>query len=231
MNISTEPPSAPTTPFSGSHCDQSIRSRGSTKLDDVTSLTSFNPFAEEDENEQAPYTFTSLLSRVKNTFSTPLTSATAATSSSTRDQSAAVNPPATEQRRPSFTTTQTQNSTSSTKSQNVEKLFPLTTASALAAPPLVSLTPAQSEIPTFTIEYEPSLAHRSTLYSPVYEPGEGMPFGTSIPGFPIQDDARSIRTTTSLHRPGSVSKVMRRLRGEGTVCFFGANEIFPLILS
>ena len=40
--------------------------------------------------------------------------------------------------------------------------------------------------------------------------------GYSIPGFPIQDsDARSIRTNVSLRRSASVSKVIRRIRGEG----------------
>lgn len=206
------------TPFVGSCSGQSTRSCSSTKLDDVTSLTSFNPFAEEDENDQASYTFTSILSRVRNTFSAPLGSTVAAAASSTtRDQNNTPNPSVIEQRRPSYTTTQSQNSTSSTKPGITERPFSLATAPAQAAPPLVSLTPAQSEIPTFTVEYDPSFTRRNPLYSPVYEAGEGTPFGTSIPGFPIQDDARSIRTTTSLHRSGSVSKVMRRLRGEGAL--------------
>ncbi|KAF9451376.1 hypothetical protein P691DRAFT_724173 [Macrolepiota fuliginosa MF-IS2] len=216
MNPAIESASA-STPFIGSYSGQSTRSRSSTKLDDVTSLTSFNPFAEEDENDQAPYTFTSILSRVKNTFSAPLVSTvtTTTTSSTTRDQNIPANSPATEQRRPSYTTTPSQNSVSSTKSVITERPFAFSTAPAQAAPPLVSLTPAQSETPTFTIEYDPSITRRNTSYSPVYEAGEGASFGTSIPGFPIQDDARSIRTTTSLHRSGSVSKVMRRIRGEG----------------
>jgi 1-phosphatidylinositol-3-phosphate 5-kinase len=177
-------------------------------------LTSFNPFAEEDENDQAPYTFTSILSRVKNTFAA--SAAAAAAAAVTRDQNANANAANVidSQRRPSFNTTPSQNSTSSAKSTATERPFSISTVPAPAAPPLVSLTPAQSEIPSFTVEYDPSYTHRNTS-SPIYDPGEGISFGTSIPGFPIQDDVRSVRTTTSLHRSGSVSKVMRRLRGEG----------------
>lgn len=213
MSYSVESASV-NSPFVGSYSGQSTRSRSSTKLDDLTSLTSFNPFAEEDENDQTPYTFTSILSRVKNTFAA--SAAAAAAAAVTRDQNANANAPniIDSQRRPSYTTTPSQNSTSSTKSAATERPFSLSTAPAQAAPPLMSLTPAQSEIPTFTVEYDPSYTRRNTS-SPVYEAGEGASFGTSIPGFPIQDDARSIRTTTSLHRSGSVSKVMRRLRGEG----------------
>ncbi|KAF5352664.1 hypothetical protein D9756_005838 [Leucocoprinus leucothites] len=200
-------------PFVGSYSGQSTRSRSSTRLDDVTSLTSFNPFAEEDENDQASYTFTSILSRVKNTFAA--SAAATAAAAVTRDQNVIPGAPVTDsQRRPSYTTTPSQTSGSSTKPVIAERPFSLSTAPAQAAPPLVSLTPAQSEIPSFNVEYDPSYTRRNTS-SPVYEAGDGAPFGTSIPGFPIQDDARSIRTATSLHRSGSVSKVMRRLRGEG----------------
>lgn len=40
---------------------------------------------------------------------------------------------------------------------------------------------------------------------------------SNVPGFPIADDARSIRTsdTTGGHRKDSVTKIIRRLRGEG----------------
>src|SRR6266404_1793729 len=44
--------------------------------EDVASLTSFNPFSEEDEHDQSSYALmTSLFSKVKNTFTTPLSSA------------------------------------------------------------------------------------------------------------------------------------------------------------
>ncbi|KAF9015759.1 hypothetical protein BDQ17DRAFT_1229974 [Cyathus striatus] len=200
------------------HPGQTSRSRSSTKLaDDVTSLTSFNPFSEEDENDQTSYTLvTSLFSRMKNTLSAPLQSAvTVAHSSTTSNPSAPALglTPASEQRRPSYSAVQTQSSYSSAKS--TDRPLPLVTAPAQAAPPLVSLTPARSELPSFTTEYDRSPSRRGSFYSPCVEPGESLPFGTSIPGFPIQDDARSIKTAASLHRSGSVSKVMRRLRGEG----------------
>lgn len=87
---------------------------------------------------------------------------------------------------------------------------------AQAAPPLVSLTPAQSELPTYTMDYDQSPSRKGIFFFPGMEQGDsGGPFATSIPGFPIQDDARSIKTTASLQRSGSVSKVMRRIRGEG----------------
>ena len=52
----------------------SSRSRSSTKIvDDVTILTSFNPFSEEDENDQSSYALvSSLFSKVKNSLSAPL---------------------------------------------------------------------------------------------------------------------------------------------------------------
>ena len=75
----------------------------------------------------------------------------------------------------------------------------------------MSLTPAQSELPTYAAELDSAGSQRP------YAGGlDGPEYGTSIPGFPIPDDARSIKTSTSLHRSSnSVSKVMRRLRGEG----------------
>lgn len=48
------------------------------------------------------------------------------------------------------------------------------------------------------------------------EASEG-PFGHFIPGFPINDDTKSIRTTASGGRRNeSASKVIRRIRGQGT---------------
>lgn len=205
-------------PVLGSFSGQTSRSRSSTKLtDDVTSLTSFNPFSEEDENDQSSYTLvTSIFSRMKNTLSAPLSSAVAAASNSNQPTSPNANGTIglAEQRRPSYTT-QTQSSSFSTKISGTDRPFSLSAAPAQAAPPLVSLTPAQSEVPTYSVEYEHSPSRSGNYYSPTLEHGDGVPFGTSIPGFPIQDDARSIKTATSLHRSGSVSKVIRRIRGEG----------------
>ncbi|KAG0707570.1 kinase-like domain-containing protein [Suillus ampliporus] len=116
--------------------------------DDVTSLTSFHPFSEEDESDYHSYALvTSLFSRIKNSFAMPLTSAT----------------------------------------------------------PVV---------PSFGAELDSS-SSRSGQYTPVYETQDGGLFGTAIPGFPVQDDTLSIRTSASLNRSASVSKVIRRIRLEG----------------
>lgn len=196
----------------GSLNDQSSKSRSSPKLaDDVTSLTSFNPFSEEDENDQSSYTLvTSIFSRMKNTLSAPLSSAVG-TTSNTQPSTNTTNPSTgvSDARRPSYTTAQS-GSNFSSRTTTSERPNPLISAPPQTAPPLVSLTPAHSEIPT---EYGRLMPQR-TPYSPAVDFGDVMPFG-SIPGFPIQDDARSVKTSTSIHRSGSVSKVMRRLRGEG----------------
>ncbi|KAF5374961.1 hypothetical protein D9758_000503 [Tetrapyrgos nigripes] len=192
-----------------------------TSADDVASLTSFNPFSEEDENDQSSYTLvTSLFSRVKNTLSAPLSSAVAAaTTSTTTPNSASVslnNGAGTssgneQQRRPSNANiSQTSSFPSRPTSERPNSLTSV--PSIRTAPPVVSLTPAQSEAPTFNVEYERSPSRGGMFYS---ESSEGGIFGTAIPGFPIQDDARSIKTAGSLHRSGSVSKVIRRIRGEG----------------
>ncbi len=188
------------------------RSRSSTKLvdADVTSLTTFNPFSEEDENDQSSYTLvTSLFSKVKNSFSTPISAVTATQTHTGNTSGATVN---VEPRRPSYTLN-TQSSYSSRGSTN-ERLNPLAPNQSIPAPPLVSLTPAQSELPVYNAEYDRSPS-RGMFYSPVYDSTDGGIFGTTIPGFPIQDDARSVKTSASLHRSGSVSKVIRRIRGEG----------------
>ncbi|KAK0233557.1 hypothetical protein IW262DRAFT_1331062 [Armillaria fumosa] len=188
------------------------RSRSSTKLvdADVTSLTTFNPFSEEDENDQSSYTLvTSLFSKVKNSFSTPLSAVTTTPTHTGNVNGVTV---IAEPRRPSHTLN-TQSSYSSRGSTN-ERLNPLAPNQSIPAPPLVSLTPAQSELPVYNTEYDRSPS-RGMFYSPVYDSTDGGIFGTTIPGFPIQDDARSVKTSASLHRSGSVSKVIRRIRGEG----------------
>jgi len=184
------------------------RSRSSTKIgDDVTSLTSFNPFSEEDENDNSSYALvSSLFSRMKISFAAPLTSST-------------VTPPPTgaptvgEQRRPSATAI-TSNSSFPSRPSPPERPSSLTVVPSKAAPPLVSLTPVVSDPPSFGPERDRSPS-RNGQYTPVYETHDGGIFGTAIPGFPIQDDARSIRTSASLNRSASVSKVIRRIRGEG----------------
>ena len=85
------------------------------------------------------------------------------------------------------------------------------------APPLVSLTPVTSEPLASFVDFERTPSQGASVYSPDGHDNTG--YGTYIPGFPMQDsDARSIRTTISVHnvkRSASVSKVIRRIRGEG----------------
>jgi len=191
------------------------RSRSFTKLvDDVTCLTSFNPFSEEDENDQSSYTLvTSLFSRMKNTLTAPLSSAGVGASATSN---ISVNGIGSEQRRPSYSGGG-QNSQSSFTSRNstAERPTSLSALPSNPAPPIVSLTPVVSEAPSYNFEYDRSPSRGGMFYSQSYDSQDGRPFGTTIPGFPIQDDARSIRTTASIQRSGSVSKVIRRIRGEG----------------
>lgn len=200
-------------PVQSTHSIVQGRSRSSTRAgEDVTSLTSFNPFSEEDENEQSSYALvTSLFSRMKSSFATPL----AATSPA---QPAAGQLPAqnNDQRRPSATVLHNTYSSFSSKSTSEQRPGSLKLISSVPAPPLVSLTPVVFEAPSFGHDADRSPS-RGAHVSPFYEAPDGGAVGTSIPGFPIQDDARSIRTSTSLNRSASVSKVIRRIRGEGTL--------------
>ncbi|KDQ63031.1 hypothetical protein JAAARDRAFT_120591 [Jaapia argillacea MUCL 33604] len=198
----------------GAFSAPSSRSRSSTKLvDDVASLTSFNPFSEEDENDQSSYTLvSSLFSKMKNTFAGPLSSAVAAASGGTSILPNGQVENVAESRRPSNAVLSYQQAPNGTRPSS-DRPAPLTAISTKAAPPLVSLTPVVSEVPSFSnLDYEAPPTRGGLFTSPSMDPAEG---GTAIPGFPIQDDARSIRTTMSLKRSDSVSKVMRRIRGDG----------------
>ena len=161
---------------------------------------------------------------MKNTLSAPLSSAVTVSSNAPAGNIPNNTASGTsEVRRPSYSTTQTGSSTFSSRTNASDRPNPLIAAPVLAAPPLVSLTPAQSELPTYTVDYErtdnrnPYSPGYYPRYSPGFDPGgdASFQFGTTIPGFPIPDDARSIKTIASVHRSGSVSKVIRRLRGEG----------------
>ncbi|KZT27581.1 hypothetical protein NEOLEDRAFT_1060572 [Neolentinus lepideus HHB14362 ss-1] len=199
----------------------SSRSHSSTKLvDDVTSLTSFNPFSEEDENDQSSYALvTSLFSKLKGAFADPLSQAVAAASgaptiaSSGQSDITTKSPSINEARRPSNSAIQHQQSNVSRSS--TDRHAPLNVLLPKTAPPLVSLTPVVSEAPSYNGEYDRPSSRGGMIPSPVVETSDGGPYGTAIPGFPIQDDARSIRTAMSMRRSDSVSKVMRRIRGEG----------------
>ena len=197
----------------------SSRSRSSSKPDDVTSLTSFNPFSEEDENDQSSYALvSSLFSRVKNTLAAPLTSTVVPISPTAPVVPTQNGPIATsDARRPSL-----QNSISNTTTKSVsDRPNTLNLKTANPAAPLISLTPVTSETPSY-VDFERTPSQGGSIYSP--ETADGG--GTAIPGFPMADsDARSIRTTTSVKRSASVSKVIRRIRGEGKFSFSTWNEL------
>ena len=94
-------------------------------------------------------------------------------------------------------------------------LFNSTPPSSL--PPLISLTPVVSELPSFNADQDSRPPSRGAFLTPSgSEAWDSGMYGTSIPGFPIQDDARSIRTMGSVRRSDSVSKAIRRIRGEGS---------------
>ncbi|KAL4067348.1 hypothetical protein V8B97DRAFT_2063152 [Scleroderma yunnanense] len=177
--------------------------------EDVTCLTSFNPFAEEDENDNSSYALvTSLFSRMKNSFAAPLTSSPTSTPVSQQVSNGTL------QRRPSASALPNALPTPPSRSSSEQRPTSLKLVSSNLAPPLVSLTPVVFETPSFGPDFDGSPS-RSGNTTPVYDGTDGIAFGTAIPGFPIPDDARSIRTSTSLNRSASVSKVIRRIRGEG----------------
>ena len=166
-------------------CQRSFKLGGN-----VTSLTLFNPFSEEDEHDQSSYAIvTSLFEKVKNMLATPLSLAATNNSSAT-----VVNPPPCPQ---------------------LEHPNSLAIVPSNPSPPLVSLMPVVSEAPSYNTEYERLPSCGGLFYSPM-ESNKGL-YGTAIPRFPIADDARSIRTmgSANLRWTASVSKVIRRIRGEG----------------
>ncbi|SRR5216683_5323843 len=182
--------------------------------EDVASLTSFNPFSEEDENDHSSYALmTSLFSRVKNTFTTPLSSAppssTAGASTAGPPNSATV-----ERRRPSASVTQNHPPNESSRS-STECRPSLAVVPSHVAPPLVSLTPVVSEGLSFNIDLDLPLPRGAFINTSASDSIDGGLYGTTIPGFSIPEDSRSIRTTASVKRSASVSKVIRRIRGEG----------------
>jgi 1-phosphatidylinositol-3-phosphate 5-kinase len=208
-----ESPSVAT--FSVEPFDASSASQASGKpLEDVASLTSFNPFSEEDENDQSSYALmTSLFSRMKNTFTAPLSSAPppAAAGSTAAGPSNAT--PA-ERRRPSTSVLQNSVSNESSRS-STERPPSLNVIPSHLAPPLVSLTPVVSEGLSFNTDFDLTFPRGTFVNPSVSDSLDGGLYGTTIPGFSIPEDARSIRTTGSAHRSASVSKVIRRIRGEG----------------
>ena len=175
-------------------------------MDDTPYLTSFNPFSEEDEQISSLTLVTALFNRMKSSFAVP--------SNPSKPQPLGdSNFQALENRSSSNAPSQS-TPPSTTKSMENSKLRPLpglALSSAALAPPLISSVPAISEQPTYGLDLERSVS-RASLPTGDHEGG----FMSSIPGFPIADDARSIHTSMSLKRSVSVSKIIRKIRGEGT---------------
>lgn len=189
--------------------------------DDAISLTSFNPFSEEDENDQSSYALvTSLFSKVKNSLaSIPLSS-----NPTSPPPSSITNPPSSEARRPSGT------QSPPTRPLLTERPHSLTVVASHPAPPLVSLTPVISELPSFNPEYDRNSPQTGVHFPSLDPSNEGYHlYAGAIPGFPIPDDARSIRTSVSMPKSKSVSKVIRKIRGEGTFYFFTSVSVFSFI--
>ncbi|KAG8884991.1 1-phosphatidylinositol-3-phosphate 5-kinase [Tulasnella sp. 331] len=196
--------------------------------DDATTLTLFgNPF-ENDEKEDTSWS--SLLSKVKNTFSAPVSAAVSTTAVTTPSSSGTSSPPIRHTEEPHGAPNASRRSSNSKSIVSVgtsarivqNKTFALRQTS--AAPPLVSLTPVISEQPSFPGDnHSDGGSMRGASPGPGYlggsmEAAENSHYGHFIPGFPINDDAKSIRTTGSGGgRNESASKVIRRLRGQGGV--------------
>ncbi|KAH9178847.1 hypothetical protein EDB89DRAFT_1901620 [Lactarius sanguifluus] len=180
--------------------------------EDVASLTSFNPFSEEDEHDQSSYALmTSLFSRVKNTFTTPLSSAPLVSIGT--GVAVPSNTVPAERRRPP--TSVVQNHFNDPSRSSHERPPSMTVVSSHLAPPLVSLTPVVSEGLTFNSDIDSPISRVAFINPSASDGLDGGLYGTTIPGFSIPEDARSIRTAPSIRRSASVSKVIRRIRGEG----------------
>lgn len=152
-------------------------------------LTSSNPFQDEDEHDQSGYAYvSSFLSRVFSGVPVAKPQPAPAHSISAAGSDGHI--------------------------RISERKGSLNVIPKAPAPPLVSVTPVISETPR--VQDVDSPVSRTGLFG--FGTADGNePYGTAIPGFPIADDARSIKTSTSVgHKRGaSVSKVIRRLRGEG----------------
>lgn len=212
-----ESPQLPTSP---TYTQGPVKSSSSSAkfTDDVTSLTSFNPFFEEDEHDQSSYTLvSSLFSRVKNSFASPLASTVGAASGTTAitNSSGVANTNNDAKSRPNERATQNVSAANVSPRIAVEKPRPFKIAGSSEPTLALSVEPALSVAPTVNFEHDGSAPKANYFFSPTSEQPDGGMFGTAIPGFPIQDDTRSIHTNASLKRSLSVSKVIRRIRGEG----------------
>lgn len=180
--------------------------------EDVASLTSFNPFSEEDEHDHSSYALmTSLFSRVRNTFTTPLSSSAPPLVSTGAWATVPSNTVLAERRRLSVV----QNHFNESSRSAHERPPSLAVVPTHLAPPLVSLTPVVSEGLSFNNDIDSPLSRGAAIIPSASDGLDGGLYGTTIPGFSIPEDARSIRTAPSVRRSASVSKVIRRIRGEG----------------
>ncbi|KAG9085391.1 1-phosphatidylinositol-3-phosphate 5-kinase, partial [Ceratobasidium sp. UAMH 11750] len=157
-------------------------------------LTTSNPFGDDEPSQGGYALVSSLLSKVKHTFATPTPAPASATPA---------HEPTTKPKAPS--------PASAPQPARAPSLKPATRSlrpvGSNPAPPLVSFAPIAVEQPRY-------IAEGAYVSPQTYDGVEGT-YGTAIPGFSIPDDARSVRTTASNRRGVSVSKVIRRLRGEG----------------
>ncbi|CAE6470557.1 unnamed protein product [Rhizoctonia solani] len=181
-------------------------------MDSPVTLTTHNPFGDDDPGGQSGYTLvTSIISKVKNTFAANGPSGTGASGNvpatpvATPSTSDNTNKPT---NKPVGKITTPTNPPSPSRAPSLKPATrSLKPGGSNPAPPLVSFAPIAVEQPRYVAE--------GAYSSPqTYEGIERM-YGTSIPGFAIPDDARSVRTVASTKRGASVSKVIRRLRGEG----------------
>lgn len=182
---------------------------GVVKVDEVSSLVSFNHFGDAEESDRASGTHKSIFQQVKRTFSAPLSSFIITAASPVPPQCPSTSPAATEKRHSAY-----QNSILPIRYCAADRSCPIPTVPAQAAPPLVTLAQAQSKIPSFGAQYNLSLPCRDLLHSPTNQAVEAERRSIVAPASP-QDDVGAITITTSLRR--SVSNVMRRLLlgGEG----------------
>ncbi|KAG8691259.1 1-phosphatidylinositol-3-phosphate 5-kinase [Ceratobasidium sp. 423] len=181
-------------------------------MDSPITLTTHNPFGDDDPGGQGGYALvTSIFSKVKNTFAANGPSGTSASGNVPATPVAAPSTNENTNKPPNKPVSKIAAPTNPPSPSRAPSLKPATKSlrpgGSNPAPPLVSFAPIAVEQPRYVAE--------GAYPSPqTYEGIERM-YGTSIPGFAIPDDARSVRTVASTKRGASVSKVIRRLRGEG----------------
>ncbi|CAE7226835.1 unnamed protein product [Rhizoctonia solani] len=181
-------------------------------MDSPVTLTTHNPFGDDDPGGQGGYTLvTSIFSKMKNPFAANGPPGTIA--SGNVSTTPVVAPPANESankpmNKPISKVTTPTNPPSPSRAPSLKPATKsLKPGGSNPAPPLVSFAPIAVEQPRYVAE--------GAYASPQTYDGVERMYGTSIPGFAIPDDARSVRTVASTRRGASVSKAIRRLRGEG----------------